>query len=110
MTEMRTSPTDSATPGVLRAAAHMGALIRRARLARSMTQAELAVRARTSPATVMRVEKGSVDTGLGTVLSMMEQLGLLGHVTAIADPTTQALLDHKDRKRARRSQAANLDF
>lgn len=110
MTDMRTSSDDSATPAVRRAAIHLGTLMRQARLARSMTQAELAVRAKTSPATVIRVEKGSVETGLGTVLLMMEQLGLLAYVTAITDPTTQALLDHKGRKRARRSDATNLDF
>ncbi|WNH54225.1 helix-turn-helix domain-containing protein [Stenotrophomonas oahuensis] len=107
---MRTSPSDLVSPAVRRAAAHLGKLIRQARLARSMTQSELAVRAKTSPSTVMRVEKGGVESGLGTVLLMLEQLGLLHHISELADPTTQALLEHKGRKRARSSAVADLDF
>ncbi|WP_312316122.1 helix-turn-helix transcriptional regulator [Stenotrophomonas sp.] len=107
---MRTSPNDLASPAARRAAAHLGKLIRQARLARAMTQSELAVRAKTSPSTVMRVEKGGVESGLGTVLLMLEQLGLLHHISELTDPTTEALMEHKGRKRARSSTSTDLDF
>ncbi|QRD62675.1 helix-turn-helix transcriptional regulator (plasmid) [Xanthomonas citri pv. citri] len=110
MMEMRTSPDHFASPEARRAAAHLGSLIRDARLARKITQAELAVRAKTSPATVMRVEKGSVETGLGTVLMLLQQLGLLKYITEVTDPTTQALLAEGRRKRVRRSTTTDLDF
>lgn len=107
---MSASSVNFASTETTRAAAHLGMLIRNARMARNMTQAELAVRSKSSPATVLRVEKGSVEAGLGAVLLMMEQLGLLKHIIAITDPATQALLEHKSRKRARRPKAPDLDF
>jgi len=107
---MAASSSSFASTETTRAAAHLGTLIRNARIARNITQPELAVRSKGSPATVLRVEKGSVEAGLGTVLLMMEQLGLLKHIIAITDPATQALLEHKGRKRARRTKSPDLDF
>ena len=110
MTDMRTSIESLATPEVRRTAQHLGQLVRTARLARQMTQAELAVRSKTSPATVRRVEKGSVEAGLGNVLLMMEQLGLLKQLNAVTDPASKALIEQQHRKRARRARAPDMDF
>ena len=110
MSDMRTSIESLATPEVRRCAQHLGQLVRTARLARRMTQAELAVRSRTSPATVMRVEKGSVEAGLGNVLLMMEQLGLLKQLNAITDPASEVLIEQQRRKRARGTPTSDMDF
>ncbi len=110
MTDMRASIESMATPEVRRTAEHLGQLVRTARLARKMTQVELAVRSKTSPATVMRIEKGSVEAGLGNVLLLMEQLGLLKQLNTLTDPVSEALIEQQRRKRARRSRAADMDF
>ena len=107
---MRTPASDFDTPEARKAAHHLGRLVREARLARRMPQTELAARARTSEATVIRIEKGGVETALGIWLRIMEQLGLLHHVTAIKDPTSAALLDQHKARRARRNVPKDLDF
>lgn len=107
---MRPIASDFATPETRRAAHHLGRLVREARLARRMPQTELAARARTSPATVIRVEKGSVETALGTWLSIMEQVGLLKQVQAMDDPASQAMLAEHKARRARRNAKPDLDF
>lgn len=107
---MRTIIAEFATPEAQRTARHLGRLVREARLARGMPQSELAVRARTSPATVVRMEKGSLETALGIWLQVMEVLGLLQHLNAIEDPATLALLDQHKPQRARRRAAPDLDF
>ncbi|MHC9083787.1 helix-turn-helix transcriptional regulator [Luteimonas sp. RIT-PG2_3] len=107
---MRPIASDFATPETQRAARHLGRLVREARLARRMPQTELATRARTSPATVIRIEKGSVETALGTWLSVMEQLGLLKQIQALDDPASQAMLAEHKARRARRNVKPDLDF
>lgn len=107
---MRPVTADFATPETRRAARHLGRLVREARLARRMPQTELAARARTSPATVIRIEKGSVETALGTWLSVMEQIGLLKQVQALADPVSEVMLAEHKARRARRNATPDLDF
>lgn len=107
---MRAVASEFATPETRRAARHLGRLVREARLARRMPQTELAARAKTSKPTVIRIEKGSVETALGTWLAVMEQLGLLKHVTAIEDPTTAVLAEEHRTRRARRNATPDLDF
>lgn len=107
---MRPAAAEFATPETRRAARHLGRLVREARLARRMPQTELAARAKTSKLTVIRIEKGAVETALGTWLSVMEQLGLLKQVLAIEDPVSpQLALEHRVR-RARRNTKPDLDF
>jgi transcriptional regulator with XRE-family HTH domain len=107
---MRPVASDFTTPQTRRAARHLGRLVREARLARRMPQTELAARARTSKLTVIRIEKGAVETALGTWLSVMEQLGLLGQVLGIEDTVSPELAKAHVARRARRNTKPDLDF
>ena len=107
---MRPAANDFSTLQTRRAARHLGRLVRAARLARRMPQTELAARARTSKLTVIRIEKGAVETALGTWLSVMEQLGLLGQVLKIEDTVSPELAQAHGARRARRSTKPDLDF
>ncbi|MDQ3161035.1 MAG: helix-turn-helix domain-containing protein [Pseudomonadota bacterium] len=107
---MRTTAADFTTPETRRTAKHLGRLVREARLARRMPQTELAIRAKTSKLTVIRIEKGAVETALGTWLSVLEQLGLLGHILSIEDPISAELAKTRIARRARLSAKPDLDF
>ncbi|MCB1567437.1 MAG: hypothetical protein KDI69_01285 [Xanthomonadales bacterium] len=107
---MRRKESDFATPAATKTAAHLGALILQARLARSWTQQGLAERARISLATLKRMEGGAVEVSLGGWLAVFESLGLLSLLTNLQDPASAALLDATKAKRARRSQRDDLDF
>lgn len=108
---MRPKSTNFASKGVRQASLHLGTLIRDARRARRMTQAELAVRAGTSHPTLIRIEAGSPATAIGTVLSVMEQVGLLKLLAEIRDPATEALLrQHAPRRGRGTASARDLDF
>ena len=107
---MRLMVADFATPETRRAARHLGRLVREARLARRMPQIELATRAKTSKLTVIRMEKGAVETALGTWLSAMEQVGLLGQVLKIEDKVSPELAKAHVARRARRNTKLDLDF
>lgn len=107
---MRPVASDFTTPQTRRAARHLGRLVREARLARRMPQTELAARAKTSKLTVLRIEKGAVETALGTWLSVMEQLGLLGQVLDIEDTVSPELAKAHVARRARRTTKPDLDF
>jgi transcriptional regulator with XRE-family HTH domain len=92
-------------------ARHLGTLVRQARLARQWTLAELAERARVSPATLKRVEKGALSASLGVWLSVFERLGLLPRLAELRDPSSEALLNETRARRARRKRSdAELDF
>lgn len=107
---MRRSESEFATPGALKAAAHLGTLVRQARLARSWTQQGLAERARISLATLKRMERGAIEVSLGGWLSVFESLALLPLFNAMRDPASAALLDATKAKRARRRSRDDLDF
>lgn len=107
---MRRNETHFATPAAEKTAAHLGQLVRQARLARSWTQQGLAERARISLATLKRIEGGAVEASLGGWLSVFESLGLLPLVSALRDPASTALLDATKAKRARSGRRDDLDF
>lgn len=107
---MRTKIADFTSPETRRAAKHLGRLVREARLARRMPQTELATRAKTSKLTVIRIEKGAVETALGTWLSVMEQLGLLGQILNIEDKVSPELAKTHLARRARPNTKPDLDF
>jgi len=75
-----------------------------------MPQTELAARARTSKPTLIRIEKGGVESSLGVWLSVMEQLGLLKLITGLEDETSMALAEQHRTRRARRNAKSDLDF
>ncbi len=107
---MRRKETDFATPAATQAAAHLGDLVRQARLARSWTQQGLAERARISLATLKRLEGGAVEVSLGGWLAVFESLELLPLFNSLRDPASAALLDQTRARRARRGQRDDLDF
>lgn len=108
---MKRNEKHFSSPPTLEAARHLGALVRQARLARRWTLAELAERARISPATLKRIEKGAPSVSLGALLSVFERLGLLPRLLDLRDPASAALLDETRIRRARRKRAAaDLDF
>ena len=89
----------------------MGALVRAARIARNMPQAELAERARTSVQTLMRIEAGSVSTSLGAWLSVMSQLGMLRLMTEVREPVADYVLASQSNRRIRQKKPdGDLDF
>lgn len=110
MMSMRPIADDFAGPETRKAARHLARLVREARLARRMPQRELAVRARTSVPTLQRMEKGAVETSLGTWLSVMQQVGLLALINDLRDPTSTALLEQHKTRRARPAASRDLDF
>ena len=83
----------------------VGANIRAARMRRNMTQAELARRALTSHTTLMRLERGEPTVGVGVLVQVLDVLGLLGSLEAVASPATDAtglaLQEGRGRQRAR---------
>lgn len=107
---MRRKEAEFASPAAIKAATHLGDLVRQARLARSWTQQGLAERARISLATLKRLEGGAVEVSLGGWLAVFESLGLLPLFNALQDPTSAALLDTTKAKRVRAGQRDDLDF
>jgi len=60
-----------------KALASIGHAIRAARVARDITAADLAARARVSRSTITRVERGDPGVAMGSWVMVLEQLGLL---------------------------------
>jgi ribosome-binding protein aMBF1 (putative translation factor) len=107
---MRPVASEFATPEVRKAAQHLSKLVRQARLARRMPQTELAARARTTQATVHKIEHGGVQSALGTWLALMEQVGLLKLILEMKDPISEALQEEHNARRAKRNVKPDLDF
>lgn len=107
---MQRKESDFATPAAQSTAAHLGKLVRQARLARMWTQQALAERARLSLATLKRLEGGAVEVSLGGWLSVFECLGLLPLLRELRDPASAAVLDATRMQRARPRQREDLDF
>lgn len=108
---MKTSATHSLSPRGQSAATSLGRKLRAARQARGYSQPDLAVRARISMSTLVRMEAGDAGTAVGMWINAFEVLGLLGVFTDAADPVTEnvarAALDRPIRKR---KPSRNLDF
>ncbi len=107
---MRRKEIDFATPATAKAAAHLGSLVRQARLARAWTQHGLAERARISLATLKRMEGGAVEVSLGGWLAVFESLNLLPLFDALRDPASASVLDATRAQRARSRRRDDLDF
>jgi DNA-binding XRE family transcriptional regulator len=107
---MRRKESDFATPAAQSTAAHLGELVRQARLARTWTQQALAERARISLATLKRLEGGAVEVSLGGWLSVFECLGLLPLLREMSDPASAAVLAATRAQRARARERDDLDF
>lgn len=107
---MKPTAATSITPRAGRAARQLGSRIQRARLARQLTQADLAERVRASLGSIARIEKGEPGVALWVWLNAMENLGLLPQLESLADPATDALLEASAPKRAASARRRNLDF
>ncbi|MGQ0798840.1 MAG: helix-turn-helix domain-containing protein [Pseudomarimonas sp.] len=107
---MKGKGTSIITPRGQRATKQLAGLVQRARLARNMTQADLAERARVSPGSIHRLERGEPGVALWVWLNAMEALGQLELLEALRDPLTEALLREAAPKRAGSTRAPDLDF
>lgn len=107
---MRRIEADYATPAGLGTAQHLARLVKNARIARGWSQASLAERARLSPATMSRIEQGSVGASLGAWLAVFERLGLLSKIDQLSDPASEAILDSTRARHPLRSKTSDLDF
>ncbi|MBK5914328.1 helix-turn-helix domain-containing protein [Rhodocyclus purpureus] len=92
------------------AAKRFAPVIRTTRLARNMTQAAAAERARMSAYTWMKIERGDVSVSMGAWLSALECLGLLDALALSADLSLQPPPAQTVRLRARASVAKREDF
>ncbi len=91
------NPTSSSTPPpplstpvmpqlvFLASPAELGRAVRAARLARSLTQEDLAARARVSRKFVNQLEEGKASAHLGKVLTVMMSAGLVGMVVPVEE-------------------------
>jgi transcriptional regulator with XRE-family HTH domain len=108
---MRRSERHFATPASAALAQDLGAALRAARLARNRTVADGAARARVSPRTLHRIERGDVAVAFGSWLAVIESLGLQQLLAPLArrssDAVGEALRVERDRRRARRPSGAD---
>lgn len=102
---MRRKEEKFASAQVKAAASRMAPIIRTARLTRNMTQEAAAARAKMSPYTWMKIERGDVSVSLGSWLSALECLGLLDTLGVVAEPTRALPAAATTRQRARPSAA-----
>src|SRR5699024_5309529 len=72
------------SPAVKRTLRKLGADIREARLRRNLSMEIVAGRAATSRATLMRLEKGDAAVGIGILAGVLQALGMLDHLGALA--------------------------
>lgn len=108
---MKRRESEFANPPAETAGQHLGALVRKARVARQWTVAELAERARVSVATLKRIESGALSVSLGAWLAVLERVGLLSLLAGLRDPASEALLNQTRAKRSRRKSAGpDQDF
>lgn len=79
------SPSTPVMPQLvfLASPAELGRAVRAARLARSLTQEDLADRAKVSRKFVNQLEEGKVSAHLGKVLTVMMSVGLVGMVVPV---------------------------
>lgn len=85
--------------------ARLGQLLKAIRLARRLSQADLAARLRTSVATLQRLETGNPGTSLGTFLAVLWMLDA-GMPSRTLEQDLK-LMDLPERHRARRSRGAD---
>ena len=102
---MRRKEEKFASAQIKSAASRMAPIIRTARLTRNMTQEAAAARAKMSPYTWMKIERGDVSTSLGSWLSALECLGLLDTLSLLMEPTRSVPAAATTRQRARPSVA-----
>lgn len=75
------------TAGVQRALRKLGADVRDARKRRRLPMSVVADRAFTSRTTLQRIEAGDAGVGMGIYAAVLQALGLLEELAAVADVT-----------------------
>ncbi|BDQ35440.1 helix-turn-helix domain-containing protein [Pseudodesulfovibrio portus] len=102
------------SPDATEALKSLGANIKEARVRRGMTQVELAMRASTSHATLIRLERGEPSVGIGILVQVLDVLGLAEGLGQVADPDMdkvgKSLQQLKSPKRVRAKKRDDLDF
>lgn len=92
----------------------LGQNLRRARLRRNLTIAEVAGKIGTGPRAVMDAEKGKPSTGVVVYAALLWVFDLLGQLEEVADALTDkeglALEALRGRKRARKSAGLDNEF
>ena len=73
------------SPKTRSALARLGRDMRAARLRRNIARVDLAVRAGTSPSTIVRLEKGDPGVGIGTLADVLVALGLVDRLADLID-------------------------
>ncbi len=85
-------PTPTTPPSrVRRALRTLGSDIRDARKRRALSMETVAGRAFTSRKTLQRIEQGDHSVSVGIYASVLNALGLLDRLTALADPANDAI-------------------
>ena len=82
------------------------------RLARRITQAQLAERAGVSRNTVSRIERGDPGVAFGQIIRILAALGrddLFDRLVELKDPPVEALAESRKRQRARPLSGKRLD-
>lgn len=109
MTKALRPKSASEHPVVREALAELGARVRAARIARDLTQDELAARTGVQAGTLGRLEKGAPGVSVETLALVLWQLNLLDHLEGVAaaanDPEGQRLAALRAPRRARGRQA-----
>jgi transcriptional regulator with XRE-family HTH domain len=99
---------------VERALQRLGSNIKTARVRRKVTLEELGQKLGVSRRILGDVEKGKPSTGIGIYAAALWALGLLDHLSPVADPTKDAegltLAQSRERSKARRIEALDNDF
>ena len=95
------APTLNISPAVKRELRTLGACIKRARLLRRLPMELVAERARTSRATLYRIERGDPNVRIGAYMLVLQALGLLKGFGDIEDALGDLLIVEQLPKRAR---------
>jgi|GEM_PF-1511539 len=112
---MRRPEAAFASPASIEVARQLGSAVRSARLARNLTQADFAERARMSLATLQRIERGDPAVSLTSWLSAMEVASILSLLKRVADPQADAggrarrQLEERQRATGSRGKASGTD-
>jgi transcriptional regulator with XRE-family HTH domain len=99
---------------VERALKALGTNLRTARVRRKLTLENLAQRVGVSRRILSDVERGKPSTGIGIYVAALWALGLLDHLSPVADPTKDAeglaLTLARQRSRVRKTEVLDNDF
>ncbi|WP_148254978.1 helix-turn-helix transcriptional regulator [Aidingimonas lacisalsi] len=87
----------------------LGSRIKQARLARNLTMQLVAERAMTTRQTVSRIEAGDPSVSFGTVLAVLNALGLLSSVDGVADPKEDVVAQQLQRESHEKRRARPRD-